>query len=75
MDEDSFQAAVSNPIDIGCIKQIARLGKVFYSLLQDKVPNPILHTTHGDMFTDFVDFKIYVTESLCAINQRVDKYD
>ena len=44
MDEDSFQAAISNLIDIGCIKQLTRLGKVSYSLLQDKVPNPILPT-------------------------------
>ena len=75
MDEEAFKAAISNLIDIGCIKQLTRLGKTTFSLLQSKVPTPVLHTSNEDMFSDFLDFKIYVTESLCALNQRIDKSD
>ena len=75
MDENDFKTAINKLKNIGCIKEVTRAGKVTYSLQQSEIPTANFHTNNEDMFSDFVDFKIYITETLCSLNEKIEKLD
>ena len=75
MNGNDFKTTINKLKSMGCIKESTRAGKVTFSLLQAVVPTPILHEREEDMYSDFVDFKIYVTETLSTLNEKVIKMD
>ncbi|XP_066916476.1 uncharacterized protein [Clytia hemisphaerica] len=73
LDEVRFKSSITNLINLGCIRESKRLGRVIFTLLQSEIPTPTLHDNQDEMFSDFLDFKLYVTETLSSLNERVEK--
>ena len=73
LDEERFKASISKLINIGCIKEVKRLNRITFSLLQPEIPNPVLHYDNEEMFSDFLDFKLHVTETLASLNERLER--
>ena len=73
LDEERFNTSITNLINIGCIKEVKRSNRITFSLLQAKMPTPVLHYDNEEMFSDFLDFKLHVTETLASLNERFEK--
>ena len=73
MEEKDFTTAIEKLTTMGCIKKVTRSGKTTFNLLQPEIPH--LPTNQEDLYADFVDFKIYVTETLSSLKSQVDKRD
>ena len=72
LSENYFTSSISKLINMGCLKEKSRSGKITYSIITTP-PTHEQTTQNEDNFSDFVDFKRHVTDRFSALEEKIDK--